>query len=151
MFATFAEAVMGMIVLDREHRIVWFNEGYRRFIALGPFADSGVLGRRIEEVVPNSLMGKVIDTGTPVVVDLLTNQYGAFLVSRLPLRNEQGNVIGGVSLVLADQPDGAMQPLIGKLVDLQCELEDTRRRLAAERRRSIPSQVSLAAVPRSQR
>ncbi|WPG36240.1 sigma 54-interacting transcriptional regulator [Variovorax sp. EBFNA2] len=134
MFATFAEAVMGMIVLDREHRIVWFNEGYQRFIALGPFADSGIIGRRIEEVVPNSLMGKVIDTGIPVVVDLLTNQYGAFLVSRLPLRNEQGNVIGGVSLVLADQPDGAMQPLIGKLVDLQRELEDTRRRLAAERR-----------------
>ena len=59
MFATFAEAVMGMIVLDREHRIVWFNEGYRRFIALGPFADSGVIGRRIEEVVPNSLMAIV--------------------------------------------------------------------------------------------
>lgn len=134
MFATFAEAVMGMVVMDREHRIVWFNEGYRRFIALGPFADSGVIGRRIEDVVPNSLMGKVIDTGIPVVVDLLTNQYGAFLVSRLPLRNEQGNVIGGVALVLADQPNGAMQPLIGKLVDLQRELEDTRRRLAAERR-----------------
>jgi transcriptional regulator of aromatic amino acid metabolism len=116
------------------HPVQIVNEGYQRFVALGPFAECGVIGRRIEEVEPNSLMGKVIDTGVPVVVDLLTNQYGVLLLSRLPLRNEQDNVIGGVSLVLANQPNGAMQPLIGKLVDLQRVLEDTRRRLAAERR-----------------
>lgn len=134
MFATLADAMMGMVVMDRQHRIVWFNEGYRRFIALGPFAKTGVIGRRIEEVVPNSLMGQVIDTGKPMAVDLLTNQYGAFLVSRVPLRDKHGNVIGGLAFVLADQPGGAMQPLIGKLVDLQHELEDVRRRLAVERR-----------------
>lgn len=148
MFATFAEAVMGMVVMDREHRIVWFNDGYRRFIALGPFAELGVLGRRIQEVVPNSMMGQVIDSGKPVVVDLLTNQYGAFLVSRLPLRDEQGKVIGGLALVLADQPEGGMQPLIGKFIDLQRELEDARRRLAAERRPkySVASFVGSSAV-----
>ncbi len=132
--STFATNYLGMVVMDREHRIVWFSDSYRRFIALGPFANSTVIGRRIEEVVPNSRMGQVIDTGKAIPVDLLTNEYGAFLVSRLPLWDEEGSLIGGVALVLADQADGALQPLIGKLVDLQNELDATRRQLAAERR-----------------
>lgn len=147
-FSTFATNYLGMVVMDREHRIVWFSESYHRFIALGPFAQSSVIGRRIEEVVPNSLMGQVIDTGKAIPVDLLTNQYGSFLVSRLPLWDEEGEIIGGVAVVLADEADGAMQPLIGKLVNLQKELEDTRRQLAAERRTkySLSNFVGSSAV-----
>jgi hypothetical protein len=40
-------------------------------------------------VVPNTLMAHVIDTGQPILVDLLTNKAGTFLVSRLPLRDER--------------------------------------------------------------
>ena len=36
MFDTFAQAAMGMMVVDREHRVVWISEGYKRFLpALG--------------------------------------------------------------------------------------------------------------------
>ena len=123
-----------MIVLDRAHRIVWSSEGYERFVALGPFATSGIIGRRIQDVVPNSLMGEVIDSGRAIPIDLLTNQYGSFLVSRLPLRDESGQVIGGLALVFLDRPDTTMQPLMVKFTRLQRELDDARRELAAQRR-----------------
>jgi transcriptional regulator with PAS, ATPase and Fis domain len=85
-------------------------------------------------VVPNTLMGQVVESGTPILVDLLTNQAGTFLVSRLPLRSEQGMVIGAVGFVLLDHPETTMQPLIGKFSRLQAELDAARRQIAEARR-----------------
>ena len=56
----------------------------------------------------------MIDTGQPILVDLLSNQAGTFLVSRLPLRDEAGEVIGAFGMVLLDQPETTMQPLMTK-------------------------------------
>jgi hypothetical protein len=49
-------------------------------------------------------MAQVIDTGRPILVDLLTNKAGTFLVSRLPLRDAAGEVIGAIGLVLPTTP-----------------------------------------------
>jgi transcriptional regulator with PAS, ATPase and Fis domain len=88
MFDTFARTAMGTMVVDREHRIVWISEGYKNFLpALGFSRESDFVGKRVEEVVPNTLLGQVIDSGQPILVDLLSNHAGTFLVSRLPLRN----------------------------------------------------------------
>jgi transcriptional regulator with PAS, ATPase and Fis domain len=133
MFDSFARSAMGTMVVDREHRIVWISEGYKRFLPALGHAESDFVGRRVEEVVPNTLMAHVIDTGQPILVDLLTNHAGTFLVSRLPLRNEHGEVIGAFGMVLLDHPETTMQPLIAKFSKLQGELDDARRQLAAER------------------
>src|SRR5439155_23350348 len=118
-----------------EHRIVWISEGYKRFLpGLGFSAEAEFVGKRVEEVVPNSLMAQVIDSGQPILVDLLTNQAGTFLVSRLPLRNDAGEVIGALGLVLMDHPESTMQPLMTKFTRLQRELDDARQQLAAQRR-----------------
>ena len=79
---------MGMLVVDRNHRIVWISEGYKRFLPALGHEEADFVGRRVEEVVPNTLMAQVVDTGQPMLVDLLTNQAGTFLVSRLPLRDD---------------------------------------------------------------
>jgi transcriptional regulator with PAS, ATPase and Fis domain len=134
MFDTFARAAMGMMVVDRQHRIVWISEGYKRFLPALGHSEREFVGRRVEEVVPNTMMAQVIETGRPILVDLLTNQAGTFLVSRLPLRGPQGQVIGALGLVLMDHPETTMQPLIGKFSRLQGELEDARAQLAAQRR-----------------
>jgi len=133
MFDTFAKTAMGTMVIDREHRIVWISEGYKRFLPALGHAESDFVGRLVEEVVPNTLMAQVVDTGQPILVDLLTNRAGTFLVSRLPLKNEAGEVIGAFGMVLLDHPETTMQPLIVKFSRLQHELDDTRRQLAAER------------------
>jgi transcriptional regulator with PAS, ATPase and Fis domain len=135
MFDVFASTAMGSMLVDRQHRIVWISEGYKQFLpGLGFEHAEQIVGRRIEEVVPNTLMHEVIETGKPILVDLLSNQAGTFLVSRLPLRNEAGEVIGAFGMVLLDQPETTMQPLMSKFARLQRELDNARQQLAAQRR-----------------
>ena len=131
MFDTLASTAMGMMVVDREHRIVWISEGYKQFLPALGHAEADFVGRRVEEVVPNSLMAQVIDSGQPILVDLLSNQAGTFLVSRWPLRDASGAVIGAMGMVLLDHPETTMQPLIGKFSRLQRELNEAREQLAA--------------------
>ncbi len=132
MFDTFARTAMGTMVVDRSHRIVWIDDGYRRFLPALGHAEDDFVGRRVEDVVPNTMMGQVVDNGQPILVDLLSNQAGTFLVTRLPLRNDQGLVIGAVGFVLLDHPETTMQPLIAKFGRLQAELDSARRQLAAQ-------------------
>ena len=134
LFDTFARTAMGMMVVDRAHRIVWISEGYKRFLPALGHAEADFVGRRVEEVVPNTMMAQVIETGQAIVVDLLSNQAGTFLVSRLPLRDAQGEVIGALGLVLLDHPETTMQPLIAKFSRLERELGEARQQLAAHRR-----------------
>ncbi len=134
MFDVFASTAMGTMVVDREHRIVWIDDGYRRFLPALGHAESDFVGRPVEDVVPNTLMGQVIDSGQPILVDLLTNHAGTFLVSRLPLRSEEGDVIGAVGFVLLDHPETTMQPLVAKFSSLQAELNAARRQIAEARR-----------------
>jgi transcriptional regulator with PAS, ATPase and Fis domain len=134
LFDLFETTALGTIVVDREHRIVWISDGYRRFLPALGHAEPDFIGRRVEDVVPNTLMAHVVDTGQPILVDLLTNQAGTFLVSRLPLRDDEGQVIGAVGFVLLDHPESTMQPLVVKFGRLQSELDEARRQLAAQRR-----------------
>jgi transcriptional regulator with PAS, ATPase and Fis domain len=147
MFDTFARTAMGMMVVDRQHRIVWISDGYKRFLPALGHAEGDFVGRRVEEVVPNTLMAQVIDSGRPILVDLLTNQAGTFLVSRLPLRDAQGEVIGAMGMVLLDHPETTMQPLMTKFSRLQRELLDTQRQLAAQRRPKYTIASFIGASP----
>ena len=135
MFDVFARAAMGMMVVDRDHRVVWISDGYKSFLpALGFESEAQFVGKRVEDVVPNTLMAQVIDSGRPILVDLLSTQAGTFLVSRLPLRDDAGVVIGAIGLVLMDHPESTMQPLITKFTRAQAELDRARSQLAEQRR-----------------
>ena len=135
LFDTFSRTAMGTMVIDRQHRIVWISEGYKSFLpALGFDHPREFLGKRVEEVVPNTLMPQVVDSGQAILVDLLSNRAGTFLVSRLPLRDESGVVIGAIGMVLLDHPETTMQPLMRKFAGLQAELDRARAQLAEQRR-----------------
>jgi len=145
MFDLYAQTVQGMMVVDREHRIVWISEGYKRFLpALGFEAETDFVGKMVEEVVPNTLMAQVIESGQPIMVDLLTNKAGTFLVSRVPLRDAGGRVIGALGMVLMDHPERTMQPLMTKFGRLQRELESAQRLLAAEQSRNRRPKYTIA-------
>lgn len=134
MFQLLSSLSEGMFIMDANGRIVWVNEGYRRFLpALGLRSVQDFVGHVVEEVIPNTQMRRVLETGKPVLIDLLTNQAGTFVVSRLPLLAEDGTVIGAIGMVLFDQPETTLQPLIAKFARLQQDLEDARRELAAQR------------------
>ena len=149
MFDVFASTAMGSMLVDRQHRIVWISDSYKQFLpALGFDSADAFIGKRVEEVVPNTMMNEVIDTGKPILVDLLSNQAGTFLVSRLPLRDDSGQVIGAFGMVLLDQPETTMQPLMTKFARLQRELDSARQQLAAQRRpkHSIASFIGSSAA-----
>jgi transcriptional regulator with PAS, ATPase and Fis domain len=136
MFHLFSSISQGMFLVDRTGRIVWLNEGYQRFLpALGFSSPDQVVGHMVEDVVPNTQMRRVLETGEPILIDLLTNRAGTFVVSRIPLRDEQSaELIGAIGIVLFDHPETTLQPLISKFANLQRDLDDARRELATRRR-----------------
>ena len=148
MFHLFSSISQGMFLVDRSGRIVWINEGYKRFLpALGFSSVDEFVGHLVEDVVPNTQMRHVLETGEPILIDLLTNKAGTFVVSRIPLRDEQsGEVIGAIGIVLFDHPETTLQPLISKFAPLQRDLDDARRELAS----AAPLQVHLRQLHRQQ-
>ena len=136
MFQLFSSVSQGMFLVDRSGRIVWINDGYQRFLpALGFTSVDQFVGHMVEDVIPNTQMRRVLETGQPVLIDLLTNRAGTFVVSRIPLRDEQSNdLIGAIGIVLFDHPETTLQPLISKFALLQRDLDDARRELASQRR-----------------
>jgi transcriptional regulator with PAS, ATPase and Fis domain len=135
MFELFANASEGMLLVDRDARVVWINDQYKRFLpALGFQRVEDFVGHPVSDVVHNTQMHRVLETGKPILIDLLSNKAGTFVVSRIPLRDEAGNVIGALGIVLFDHPETTLQPLIHKFANLQRDLDDARRELATQRR-----------------
>ena len=62
MFQLFSSVSQGMFLVDRSGRIVWMNEGYKRFLpALGISSPEQFLGHMVEDVIPNTLMRQVLE------------------------------------------------------------------------------------------
>ncbi len=138
MFHLFSSVSQGMFLVDLRGRIVWVNEGYQRFLpALGLTSVDQFVGRLVEDVIPNTQMRRVLETGEAVLIDLLTNRAGTFVVSRIPLRDDAGRVIGAIGIVLFDHPETTLKPLISKFALLQRDLDDARRELAEQRGRQL--------------
>jgi transcriptional regulator with PAS, ATPase and Fis domain len=149
MFELFANASEGMMLVDRQARVVWVNEQYKRFLpALGFERVEDFVGHPVSSVVQNTQMHHVLETGKPILIDLLTNRAGTFVVSRVPLRDNHGEVIGVLGIVLFDHAETSLQPLVGKFTLLQRDLDDVRRELASQR---ISQRISQRAGQRQSR
>ncbi len=131
LFELFEAMSAGAVSVDKHARIVWLNDKYRRLLRIGDECE--VLGREIEEVIPESLLRHVVNTGQPILVDIMRFSERNFVVSRLPLKDEEGQVIGAVGFVLYEDLDG-LRPLISKFERLQQRLTQAEAELAAERR-----------------
>jgi transcriptional regulator with PAS, ATPase and Fis domain len=148
MFDLFANASEGMLLVDRDARVVWINDQYRRFLpALGFEREEDFVGHPVSEVVHNTQMHRVIQSGKPILIDLLSNRAGTFVVSRIPLRDEAAKVIGALGIVLLEHPETTMQPLIQKFAALQRDLDDARRELATQRRSKYTLASFVGASP----
>ncbi|MFO1243916.1 MAG: sigma 54-interacting transcriptional regulator [Ramlibacter sp.] len=149
MFQLFSSVSQGMFLVNRVGRIVWINEGYKRFLPdLGFSSVDQFVGHMVEDVVPNTQMRRVLETGQAILIDLLTNKAGTFVVSRIPLRDdESGELIGAIGIVLFDHPETTLQPLISKFALLQRDLDDARRELATQRRTKYTFASFVGASP----
>jgi transcriptional regulator with PAS, ATPase and Fis domain len=121
----------GAIAVDQQARVVWMNEKYAKKLGLASVEDA--LGRDVEEVIPNSLMRQVVQSGEPILLDIMEFGEEQFVVTRMPLNDEAGRLIGAIGFVLYDRLQ-YLKPLVTKFARLQVELTEARKRLVEQRR-----------------
>ncbi len=102
LLAHYAEYCEGAVIVDADARIVWMNKRYPE--RLGIAVPECVVGKEIEQVIPNSLMRQVVESGQPIMLDVMEYGDAAFVVTRLPLHDKAGKVLGAVGFMLYDDP-----------------------------------------------
>ncbi|WP_234087119.1 sigma-54-dependent Fis family transcriptional regulator [Azonexus sp. R2A61] len=131
LLAHFSACCEGAVIVDKAGCIVWMNDSYP--VRLGIEVPSCVVGQPIEKIIPNSLMRQVVQSGQPMLLDIMEYGEQAFVVTRLPLRDEAGEVVGAVGFMLYDDPR-RLAPLIDRYQRLRSDLAEVRRKLAEARR-----------------
>ena len=131
LFESLEELCEGTVVVDHEARIVWINERYAK--RLGAKSAAEAIGKPVEEVIPSSLMRQVVRTGQPILLDIMETPGATFVVTRIPIKDETGRVIGAAGFALFDQVQ-SLKPLFARFEAMQREIARAQKRLAEERR-----------------
>jgi transcriptional regulator with PAS, ATPase and Fis domain len=75
----------------------------------------------------------VLRSGKPILLDIMQIGNESFVVTRIPIRNEAGEVIGAIGFALYDQLH-YLKPLFTKFSRLETALASAEKKLAEERR-----------------
>jgi transcriptional regulator with PAS, ATPase and Fis domain len=121
----------GTIAVNRQARIVWINDKYAQKVGISD--PRSVLGQEIERVLPASKLREVVESGQPSMLDLMAFGSEHFVVTRIPLRDEDGTLVGALGFVLFDRARH-LKPLMAKYNSLQSQLLATQHELAKARR-----------------
>ena len=131
LFKAFENFSEGTLIVDADARIVWISE---RYAARFGFTDTRqAIGLDCETVIPNSLMREVVQTGKPILLDVLENGREPLVVTRLPLEDESGKTVGAIGFALFDEMK-SLTPLFSHYSRVQEELIAARQSLAQARR-----------------
>lgn len=144
LLSAFSELSEGLLIVDRDARIVWMNEQYPRHLGFSDPAEA--IGKPVEDVIPNSQMRSVVTSGQPIMLDIMEFGSESFVVMRLPVRDETGEIIGGVGVVIFDDPR-QLAPIVSRFQNLRHELADTRRKLDEARRTKYTFASFVGASP----
>ena len=131
LFPMFEEASAGAIAVDRDARITWINSSYSQL--LGVKDPASAIGRPVRQVIPETRMPEVVETGNPLLLDIMEHQQQQLVVTRLPFYDKEGQIEGAVAFVLYDdlQP---LTPLVSKYRRLHQDLAAARKALAKKAR-----------------
>ncbi|MBV8657065.1 MAG: sigma 54-interacting transcriptional regulator [Burkholderiales bacterium] len=129
-FDLFERQFAGAVVINADQRVVWMNAHYAEI--LGVTDPDRMLGQPIEQLIPNTRLIEVLRTGEPILLDFMTHRERTFVVSRFPIKDDDGAVIGAGGIMLYDawQP---LKPLVDKFSRLQQGLIQARRDFTRER------------------
>jgi transcriptional regulator with PAS, ATPase and Fis domain len=119
----FGNLAEGAFVVDRQAKLLWANEQYLKF--LGITDRERVIGTPISDLVENTLMPLVVQTGKSIPFDIIQVRGRWVVVSRFPIMDAGNNVIGGVCFVLADNLE-PLTSIIGRVHSLQETLTHTK-------------------------
>ena len=135
----------GAIIVDAQSRITWIDQRYRELLKLAP--DFDPVGLSVEDVIPHSLMRRVVETGKPTLLDIMRFDDRQFVVCRIPLKDEAGKVEGAIGFVFYDNVD-YLEPILEKFETLQKQLTRAQAALTRERQTkySLSSFVGVSDV-----
>lgn len=132
----------GAIAVDAQARVVWISDKYLATLGLSSAEDA--LGKEVEEIIPNSLMREVVRSGQPLLLDIMDFGEQSLVVTRMPILDEDGKVIGAIGFVLYDRVH-YLEPLVAKFARLQMELADAQRKLVQSRQTVLADNFRLSA------
>ncbi|MGV2622902.1 UNVERIFIED_CONTAM: sigma 54-interacting transcriptional regulator [Halobacillus marinus] len=110
-----------IVVVDKEGLISYMNESYCRFLAVD---QAKVGGRHVTEVIENTRMHIVVETGEEEMADLQQIRGDYMIAHRIPLY-ENGEIIGALGMVLFRDTD-EWKIMNSHIKDLLLELETYR-------------------------
>lgn len=110
-----------IVVVDRQGRVSYMNESYCHFLAVD---QTTVKGQHVTEVIENTRMHIVVETGEEEMADLQQIRGDYMIAHRIPLR-ENGEVIGALGMVLFRDTD-EWKIMNTHIKDLLLELETFR-------------------------
>jgi transcriptional regulator with PAS, ATPase and Fis domain len=120
----------GTVIVDADARVVWINE---RYAARFGFTGSNAEGQKVEQVIANSKMRQVVRSGNPILLDIMPTTSGPLVVMRLPIKSDDGRVLGAIGFALYDDL-AAISPLHSVFSQMESELTRARNVLAFERK-----------------
>jgi transcriptional regulator with PAS, ATPase and Fis domain len=129
-FSLLREYFEGAVIVDANSRITWMDARYRELLKLSP--DFDPIGLPVEEIIPHSLMRRVVETGKPILLDIMRFDDRQFVVCRIPLKDEDGKVEGAIGFVFYDNVD-YLEPILEKFEHLQKQLTRAQAALTRER------------------
>jgi transcriptional regulator with PAS, ATPase and Fis domain len=119
----FSNLAEGAFAVDQYAKIIWANEQYLKL--LGMPDDMNVIGMPIAELVENTLMPLVVQTGRSIPFDIIEVHQRWVVVSRFPIISAENKVIGAVCFVLANNLE-PLTNIVGRIHALQEELKHTK-------------------------
>jgi len=115
----------GTLVVDAEGIVTFYSKSYERFLGI-PRAQ--VLGRHVADVIENSRMHLVVQSGEPEIGWKHKIKGQNMVVQRVPIRDEAGKIIGAVGQVMF-RDVAEITELAQKLNLLESKLEHYEREL----------------------
>ncbi len=87
------EQIRGLVIVDRESRIVFWNREYSRFYDID---HEQAIGRPVREVISTSKLPVVLESGEPIIGDIFYVGGKALVCNRFPII-KNGEIIGAMS------------------------------------------------------
>jgi transcriptional regulator with PAS, ATPase and Fis domain len=134
-------------VVDREGLVRYMSPVHERFFGLPP---GGGIGRHTTEVIENSRLHHVVESGKAEIGLLHEMRNVTRVVSRHPIRNRNGELVGAIGQVMFKGPE-QLQALSNELSKLKSEVAYYRRELSDLRNRSYGLDQILGDSPAMER
>ncbi|HEW91566.1 MAG TPA: sigma-54-dependent transcriptional regulator [Thermotogaceae bacterium] len=84
-----------IIIVDKDSKIVYINQSACNILGL---SSDNVIGREVNGTIPNTRLHIVLETGKPEYNRIQKLHDNVIITSRIPIRNEIGEVIGAAAV-----------------------------------------------------